>query len=129
LISTFSDPTHFNSLQSKATMKITAVLLAASLGLSAYAAQAADGRPQIGKKKISMCIGCHGIPGYHTTFPETYQVPRLGGQHAPYIISALQAYRSRDRKHADMNSIAATLSDQDMADIAAYYAGTKKWAQ
>ncbi|MDB5801751.1 MAG: cytochrome c family protein [Rhodocyclales bacterium] len=107
-------------------MKITAVLLAASLGLSAYAAQAAEGRPQIGKKKISMCIGCHGIPGYQTTFPETYKVPKLGGQYAPYIVSALQAYKSGDRKHADMNSIAATLSEQDMADVAAYYAGAKK---
>jgi cytochrome c553 len=117
---------NFNSLQSKAIMKITAVLLAASLGLSAFAAQAVDGRPQIGKKKISMCIGCHGIPGYRTTFPDTYQVPKLGGQHAAYIVSALQAYKSGDRKHPDMNSIATALSDQDMADIAAYYADAKK---
>ena len=107
-------------------MKITAVLLAASLGLSAYAAQAAEGRPQIGSKKISTCIGCHGIQGYRTAFPVTYQVPKLGGQHAAYIVSALQAYKTGDRKHPDMNSVAATLSEQDMADIAAYYAGNKK---
>lgn len=114
------------SFQSKATMKITAVLLAASMGLSAFAADAAEGRPQIGQKKISMCIGCHGIPGYRTTFPDTYQVPKLGGQHAAYIVSALQSYKSGDRKHPDMNSIVSSLSDQDMADIAAYYAGAKK---
>jgi len=107
-------------------MKITAVLLAASLGLSSYAAQAAEGRPHIGQKKISLCIGCHGIPGYRTTFPDTYQVPKLGGQHAGYIVSALQAYKAGDRKHPDMNSIATTLSEQDMADIAAYYSGAKK---
>jgi cytochrome c553 len=107
-------------------MKITAVLLAATLGLSAFAAQAADGRPRIAKEKVSLCIGCHGIPGYRTVFPDVYEVPKLGGQQAAYIISALQQYKSGDRKHPDMNSIASSLSDQDMADIAAYYAGTKK---
>jgi len=106
-------------------MNIKALLLAASLGLSTVAAQAVDGRPQIGQKKTSMCIGCHGIPGYQTTFPETYKVPKLGGQHAAYIVSALTAYKAGDRKHPDMNSIASSLSEQDMADIAAYYASAK----
>ncbi|GAA5158837.1 cytochrome c [Viridibacterium curvum] len=103
-------------------MKTKALILAASLGLTTLTAHAAEGRPEIAKKKISMCIGCHGIPGYQVTFPTTYKVPKLGGQHAAYIVSALQAYKSGDRKHPDMNSIAASLSEQDMADIAAYYA-------
>ena len=71
-----------------------------------------------------MCQGCHGIPGYHTAFPEVYHVPRLGGQHASYIVKALQDYKSGNRSHPSMRAIAAGLSDKDMADLAAYYAGT-----
>ena len=74
-----------------------------------------------GAKKTSMCIGCHGIEGYKTAFPEVYSVPRIGGQHPGYIVKALQAYKSGERNHPSMKGIAATLSDQDMADLAAYY--------
>lgn len=69
-----------------------------------------------------MCAGCHGIAGYKTAFPEVYSVPKLGGQHAAYIVKALQAYRSGERTHPTMRAIAASLSDRDMADLAAYYA-------
>jgi cytochrome c553 len=69
-----------------------------------------------------MCIGCHGIGGYRTAFPEVYSVPKIGGQHADYIVKALQAYRSGERGHPSMRAIAADLSDKDMADLAAYYA-------
>lgn len=69
-----------------------------------------------------MCIGCHGIGGYKTAFPEVYSVPKLGGQHAAYIVNALQAYKSGERSHPSMRAIAATLSDKDIADLAAYYA-------
>ena len=69
-----------------------------------------------------MCAGCHGISGYKTAFPEVYSVPKLGGQHAAYLIKALQAYRSGERAHPTMKAIAASLSDRDMADLAAYYA-------
>ena len=55
----------------------------------------------------------------------SYSVPKLGGQDAGYIVKALQDYRSGARKHPSMNGIAASLSDQDMADLAAYYAGGK----
>ena len=98
--------------------------IALSLGLAALApavAQAADGNPAPGKDKVSMCIGCHGIPGYKTAFPVTYNVPKLGGQHAAYIVKALQGYKSGDRSHPSMRAIAAGLSEQDMADVAAYY--------
>lgn len=77
------------------------------------------------KDKVAMCIGCHGIPGYKTAFPEVYQVPLLGGQSAKYIESALHAYKKGDRKHPSMRGIAASLSDQDIADLAAYYAQQK----
>jgi len=96
-------------------------LIAAFLALSGPAAFALEGDPQAAKDKTSMCIGCHGIPGYRTTFPEVYPVPKLGGQHAGYIVRALQAYRDGERSHPTMRAIAASLSDQDMADLAAYY--------
>ena len=78
-----------------------------------------------GAKKNSMCIGCHGIEGYKTAFPEVYSVPRIGGQHPAYIVKALQAYKGGDRKHPSMVGIASSLSDKDMADLAAYYGKTK----
>lgn len=96
-------------------------LIAACLALSAPSAFALEGDPQAAKNKISMCIGCHGIPGYRTSFPEVYPVPKLGGQHAAYIVRALQAYRDGERSHPSMRAIATSLSDQDMADLAAYY--------
>jgi cytochrome c553 len=51
-----------------------------------------------------------------------YSVPKLGGQHAAYIVKALQAYKAGERSHPTMKAIAAGLSDKDMADLAAYYA-------
>ncbi|HEX5126472.1 MAG TPA: cytochrome c [Rhodocyclaceae bacterium] len=106
-------------------MKIKAVLLVAGLGFVVSAVQAAEGRPQLAAKKISMCIGCHGIPGYRASFPEVYSVPKLGGQHAAYIVAALSAYKSGERTNTTMHAIATALSDQDMADIAAYYSEGK----
>ncbi len=73
-----------------------------------------------------MCIGCHGIEGYRTSFPTVYQVPRLGGQHAEYIVKALEAYKTGARNHPSMKGIAATLSTKDMEDLAAYYASSGK---
>ena len=97
---------------------IAGVLTAASVPL--YAAEAGD--PAAGERKTTMCQGCHGIPGYKTAFPEVYHVPRLGGQHAAYIVKALQEYKAGNRSHPSMRAIAAGLSDKDMADLAAYYA-------
>jgi len=101
---------------------ISAVVAAALYvaGSSVFAADAGDAAA--GKKKTSMCIGCHGIGGYKTAFPEVYHVPKLGGQHAAYIVKALQEYKAGNRTHPSMRAIAAGLSDQDMADLAAYYA-------
>lgn len=71
--------------------------------------------------KVEMCIGCHGIAGYKASFPEVFPVPMLGGQSAKYIESALNAYKKGDRKHPTMRGVAGSLSDQDIADVAAYY--------
>ncbi|MFZ2541975.1 MAG: c-type cytochrome [Gallionella sp.] len=75
----------------------------------------------VGKQKAFMCKGCHNKVGYKTAYPKVYQVPRLGGQHEEYIVSALRQYRSGDRKFATMRAMASNLTDQDIADIAAYY--------
>lgn len=84
-------------------------------------AQEVKGDVKAGEKKIAMCIGCHGIPGYQASFPEVYKVPMISGQGAKYIASALDAYRKGDRRHPTMRGIADSLSDQDIADVAAYY--------
>jgi cytochrome c553 len=70
---------------------------------------------------IALCIGCHGIPGYKTAFPSVYHVPKIAGQQPGYIINALKAYKSGERSHPSMRGIAASLTDEDMADLAAYY--------
>lgn len=107
--------------------KIFALLtLAGAASVTAGTASADElvkpGDPKAAGTKIAMCVGCHGIPGYKTAFPEVYQVPLIGGQNAKYIEAALQAYKKGDRKHPSMQGIAAGLSDQDIADLAAYYA-------
>jgi cytochrome c553 len=86
-------------------------------------AQAEDlrGDATAGEKKISMCVGCHGIIGYHASFPEVHRVPKIAGQNAKYIAAALGAYKRGERKHPTMRGIASTLSDQDIADLAAFY--------
>ena len=76
--------------------------------------------------KVEQCIGCHGIAGYKATFPEVYPVPMLGGQSAKYIENALNAYKKGDRKHPTMHGVAGSMSDQDIANAAAYYSQQKK---
>ncbi len=75
-----------------------------------------------GSQKVQMCQGCHGIEGWRTAFPEVYRVPRIAGQQVAYLVAALKEYRSGNRGHPTMRAIAASLSDQDIADVAAYYA-------
>jgi cytochrome c553 len=83
---------------------------------------AAEGDREAGKAKFFTCAGCHGIEGYSNAYP-TYQVPRLGGQHAEYVISALQSYASEQgRSHGSMLGNAISLTEQDMRDIASYVA-------
>ena len=98
-------------------------LIASLVLMAASGAAFGAGDAAAGKEKNSMCAGCHGIPGYRTVYPEIYQVPKLGGQHADYIVAALKEYKAGDRKHATMRAIAGSLSEQDMNDLAAYYAG------
>lgn len=104
----------------------TGLLAALGLGfvpaLAFGQAAAPVGDPARGAQKVQMCQGCHGIQGWRTAYPEVYHVPRIAGQHPAYLIAALKEYRSLQRSHPSMDAIAASLTDQDMADIAAYYA-------
>jgi cytochrome c553 len=100
--------------------KIIALLVLAGIANIAAAADIV-GNATAAAAKVEVCIGCHGIPGYKATFPEVFRVPMIGGQSAKYIESALTAYKKGDRKHPTMNGIASTLSEQDIADVAAYY--------
>ena len=99
-----------------------AALLASAPAFAQQAAPAGD--PAEAHKKIAMCEGCHGIAGYRTAYPNVYHVPKLGGQSAAYISNALHAYKSGQRKHPSMRGIAASLSDKDIADLAAYYSAS-----
>ena len=89
-------------------------------------AQDIKGDANAGSKKIAMCIGCHGIEGYQASFPEVYKVPKISGQAEKYIANVLNAYKKGERKHPTMRGIADSLTEQDMADISAYYANHGK---
>ncbi|HKX41380.1 MAG TPA: c-type cytochrome [Burkholderiaceae bacterium] len=109
--------------------RLSIALAACVVGVAAHAQAASapaggaqqGGSAAAGEKKAAMCIGCHGIPEYKASFPEIYKVPMIAGQNAKYIVGALTAYKKGDRKHPTMRAIAASLTDQDMADLAAFY--------
>jgi cytochrome c553 len=102
--------------------KIAFAALIAGITVMASPAAQADGDAEKGRVLAYTCLGCHGIDGYRNAYP-SYRVPRLGGQHADYLVAALQAYKTDSRKHETMSAQAKTLSDQDMADLAAFFAG------
>ncbi len=91
-------------------------------------AQDVKANPIAGEKKAAMCIGCHGIPGYQSSFPEVHKVPMISGQDAKYISAALKAYATGGRKHPTMRAIAGSLTPQDIADLSAFYQQQSKVA-
>jgi cytochrome c553 len=99
--------------------KLAAPLLLALAGLLASSAQAQDVKR--GELRAAQCIGCHGIAGYQSSFPEVHRVPMISGQNAQYIVASLQAYAKGERKHPTMRGIAGMLNEQEMADLGAYY--------
>jgi cytochrome c553 len=82
----------------------------------------AEGDATRGKTLAYTCHGCHGIPNYKNAAP-AYSVPKLGGQQAAYMEAALKAYAAGDRSHPTMHAHAVSNSEQDRADMAAYFAG------
>lgn len=108
---------------------LTTIFALAVASVTAFShAQETKGDVKAGEKKIAMCIGCHSIPGYQASFPEIHKVPMISGQSGAYIAAALDAYRKGDRKHPTMRGIADSLTDQDIADVSAYYAQHGKTA-
>ncbi len=112
------------SVASKVSAKTSGLLRAGILGLAVSAflpvSQAsAAGDAAAGASKGHTCLGCHGVQHYVNTYP-TYHVPLIAGQHEAYLVAALQAYRAQTRAHPTMQANAALLSDEDIADIAAW---------
>ncbi len=104
---------------------IGAGLIVLAAGVQAQQAAGTKGDAARAKDKVSMCIGCHGIPGYRSVFPEVYHVPMIAGQNPGYIVNALKAYKAGERNHPSMRGVAMALSEEDMADLAAYYGAAK----
>jgi cytochrome c553 len=98
---------------------ISFLLALAGAFLSVPAAFAQDAAA--GEKKAAMCIGCHGIKGYQSSYPQVHKVPMISGQGAKYIVAALTAYKKGERRHPSMRGIAGSLTDKDMADLGAFY--------
>jgi cytochrome c553 len=104
-------------------MKFALTLLLSLFGATSLVqAQEIKGDAAAGAKLNATCIGCHGIPGYQSSFPQVHHVPMISGQGAKYIANALEAYKKGERKHPTMRAVAASLSEQDIANLAAYYA-------
>jgi cytochrome c553 len=95
-------------------------LIASALALGAQSALA-EGNAEAGRQKAETCLGCHASPNIENVYP-MYRVPKVAGQHAEYLATALKAYRDGQRPHKTMQANAANLSDQDIEDIAAYFA-------
>lgn len=93
--------------------------------LTGSAAVLAEGDPAAGRMKAETCMGCHAVEGYYNVYP-TYRVPKLGGQNEGYIAAALKAYKAGTRTHDTMHANAANLTEQDIADIAAFMAEAGK---
>lgn len=113
-------------MMSLPTLPLLARVASAAAGLTAMASLLATPAAfaqdaAAGQTKAAQCIGCHGIAGYQASFPEVYKVPKISGQNAKYLVAALNAYKKGERKHPTMRSVAAGLSDKDMADLAAFY--------
>jgi len=104
----------------KLLLPVLAAIVASVTTFTAFG-QEIKGDAKQGETKNAMCIGCHGIIGYQASFPEIHKVPKISGQGAKFITAALTAYKKGERKHPTMRGIADSLSEQDIADLAAYY--------
>jgi cytochrome c553 len=109
-------------------LAVTLVLASFAATAQAQEAAAFNGDAARGKELAYTCNGCHAISNYKNVYP-TYSVPKLHGQRPQYLVAALKAYKSGERSHGTMHSQAASLDDQDMADVAAYLAGANVLAE
>lgn len=102
-------------------MNKTITLLALSFAMAAGAPALAGGNAEAGKAKSAVCAGCHGADGNS----QTAMFPKLAGQYEDYLYHSLKDYKSGKRKNPIMNGQVASLSDQDMQDLAAFFARQK----
>jgi cytochrome c553 len=96
-----------------------AVRIVAALGMAAVPAEAGDAKA--GREKAMMCQVCHGLDG----MSKNPDAPHIGGQVESYLIRSLKAYRDGERKNEQMSVVTPSLGDEDIADLAAYYASFK----
>ncbi len=108
-------------MSNKLLIAVGVFVAAAPFAASAQGAAPIKGDAEAARDKVSMCVGCHQIAGYKSSFPSVYSVPKIVGQSSKYIEAALNEYRKGGRNHPTMTSVAKGLSDQDIADLAAYY--------
>lgn len=99
-------------------MKFSKVVMALACALFMAPALALEGDVEAGKAKAAVCGACHGADG-NSAAPSN---PKLAGQGEVYLIKQLQNFKSGERDNAIMMGQAQGLSEQDMADLAAYYA-------
>ena len=95
-------------------------VLAVLIGIFASHLSFAQGNSERGRELAETCMGCHGVESMTNAYP-TYRIPKLGGQYGDYIVAALTGYKTKDRAHSTMHSQAATLNNDDMRDIGAYF--------
>ena len=98
--------------------------IALALGLTPILASADEAAIERGRALAETCLGCHGVPSYTNVYP-SYRVPKLGGQHAEYIVAALKAYQSGERAHSTMQAHSVRLSEGQIQDIATYFSSLK----
>jgi cytochrome c553 len=119
-----ASPEFHSIVRAKMNKLLTTIFAAMALfAVASSQAQEIKGDAKAGETKNAMCIGCHGIKGYQASFPEVYKVPMISGQNAKYIVAALNEYKKGERKHPTMRAVATSLTDQDIADLAAHYSG------
>lgn len=98
------------------------ILIAPILALTTACAQQPGGDAARGAVLADTCMGCHGIKGYRNAYP-SFHVPKLGGQSAEYLLIALQGYKDQTRAHNTMHAQVASMTADDLRDLAAYLAG------
>lgn len=109
-------------LKTLPVVMVATFVLAASSTVRAQETKAeVKGSASAGQAKAAVCMGCHSIKNYNASFPEVHKVPKISGQNVKYLMAALNGYKSGERKHPSMRSIASSLSAQDIADVSEFF--------
>jgi cytochrome c553 len=101
---------------------VVTLSVCALIGMQAPAGAAETPDPSAGRTKAVLCVGCHTSTGMRINRPQIYRIPKIEGQHEEYLVAALQAYKSGERQNETMQALVASLSNQDIRDLAAYFA-------